>query len=80
MVGIILVVDVYSLDCFTDQNWYGDDNYQFLGQAAPERLVHADRTLSIPSPQFRTESPTLQVSATSPVRTVPWHQRATIRA
>ncbi|RKK11041.1 hypothetical protein BFJ65_g15033 [Fusarium oxysporum f. sp. cepae] len=53
----------HVLDCFTDQNWYGDDNYQFLGQAAPERLVHADRTLSIPSPQFRTESPTLQDSS-----------------
>ncbi|TVY74575.1 Zinc finger and BTB domain-containing protein 8B [Fusarium oxysporum f. sp. cubense] len=59
------IYERHVLDCFTDQNWYGDDNYQFLGQAAPERLVHADRTLSIPSPQFRTESPTLQDSVVS---------------
>ncbi|KAG6990529.1 hypothetical protein FocnCong_v020138 [Fusarium oxysporum f. sp. conglutinans] len=65
----------HVLDCFTDQNWYGDDNYQFLGQAAPERLIHADRTLSIPSPQFRTESPTLQVSATSEDSSVPQPQQ-----
>ncbi|KAH7464583.1 hypothetical protein FOMA001_g17455 [Fusarium oxysporum f. sp. matthiolae] len=65
----------HVLDCFTDQNWYGDGNYQFLGQAAPERLVHADRTLSIPSPQFRTESPTLQVSATSEDSSVPQPQQ-----